>query len=184
MLTAYPAVDPANLQPGDLMLWPDHATMYVGNGMVLNANQVEGLVTHTPVDVLGPPMGIVRPPYGGGGQLPADTGVPVDPAATQPLPTDTGIPPAGAAGLQYDDPAIGAAGLQYDDPAIGAAGLQYDPSIEAAGLGQEGLVDQTGLDQTGLIDQTGLDQTTGFGQPAGFVGTAPAGAGEMLQQPF
>ena len=70
MLGAYPAVDPANLQPGDLVLWPDHATMYAGNGMVVNANQVEGLVTHTSMDALGPPMGIVRPPYGGAGQVP------------------------------------------------------------------------------------------------------------------
>src|SRR5919107_670127 len=88
MLGAYPAVDPANLQPGDLVLWPDHATMYAGNGMVVNANQVEGLVTHTSMDALGPPMGIVRPPYGGGGgQVPL-----TDPTAQQALSTDTGVP--------------------------------------------------------------------------------------------
>jgi len=65
-LGAYPSVagDP---QPGDLMIFPNHATMYVGNGMVLNANEVEGRVTHTPISVLGTPLGIVRPPYGGGG---------------------------------------------------------------------------------------------------------------------
>ena len=77
-LGAYPSVagDP---QPGDLMIFPNHATMYVGNGMVLNANEVEGRVTHTPISVLGTPLGIVRPPYGGGGggQPPAENSNPI-----------------------------------------------------------------------------------------------------------
>ncbi len=102
MLGAYPAVAPGDLQPGDLMLWPDHATMYVGNGMVLNANQVEGMVTHTPVSTLGEPMGIVRPPYGGG-QLPT-------------APLSTGGNTMGA----YQDPATGGNTMDmtgYEDPA-------------------------------------------------------------------
>ena len=37
--------------------------MYAGNGMVLDANEFEGFVRHTPMDVVGPPLGIVRPPY-------------------------------------------------------------------------------------------------------------------------
>jgi hypothetical protein len=36
--------------------------MYTGNGMVLNANEFEGFVTHTPMGVAGEPLGIVRPP--------------------------------------------------------------------------------------------------------------------------
>jgi hypothetical protein len=119
MLTAYPAVDPANVQPGDLMLWPNHATMYVGGGMVLNANEVEGLVTHTPVDALGPPMGIVRPPYGGGGQLPAETGI---------LPAETGIPPAETAGLPTE-PAAGDPSLIGDPNLMGAPSLAGDPNL-------------------------------------------------------
>ncbi len=77
-LGAYPSVagDP---QPGDLMIFPNHATIYVGGGMVLNANEVEGMVTHTPISVLGTPLGIVRPPYGGGGggQPPAEKSDPI-----------------------------------------------------------------------------------------------------------
>ena len=98
-LGAYPSVagDP---QPGDLMIFPNHATMYVGNGMVLNANEVEGRVTHTPISVLGTPLGIVRPPYGGGGgaQPPAENNDPI--ATGNPTTGDnTGaIPPANNTG--------------------------------------------------------------------------------------
>ena len=62
-LGRYAPVDPANIQPGDIVIYPNWATMYAGNGMVLNANEFEGFVTHTPMDVVGPPLGIVRPPY-------------------------------------------------------------------------------------------------------------------------
>ena len=99
-LGAYPSVagDP---QPGDLMIFPNHATIYVGGGMVLNANEVEGMVTHTPISVLGTPLGIVRPPYGGGGggQPPAENSNPI--ATGNPTTTgdNTGaIPPANNTG--------------------------------------------------------------------------------------
>ncbi len=162
MLTAYPAVDPANLQPGDLMLWPDHATMYVGNGMVLNANQVEGLVTHTPVDALGPPMGIVRPPYGGGGGQP----LPADPAATQPLPTDPAA--TGPAAQQYGigGPAAqqygigGPAAQQYGTDPL-AQPLPADtgaPTTNQMELGA-GLDAELGQTELGAGLNAGLDQT-------------------------
>ncbi len=60
-LSKYAPVDPANLQPGDIVIYPNWATMYAGNGMLLNANEMEGVVTHTPMDVAGEPLGIVRP---------------------------------------------------------------------------------------------------------------------------
>ncbi len=62
-LGRYAPVDPANIQPGDIVIYPNWATMYAGNGMVLNANEFEGFVTHTPMDYAGEPLGIVRPPY-------------------------------------------------------------------------------------------------------------------------
>jgi hypothetical protein len=64
-LSKYAAVDPANLQPGDIVIYPDWATMYVGNGMVLNSNEALGYVTETPMSEAGTPEGMVRPPYGG-----------------------------------------------------------------------------------------------------------------------
>lgn len=62
-LGRYAPVDPANIQPGDIVVYPNWATMYAGNGMVLNANEFEGFVTHTPMEYAGEPLGIVRPPY-------------------------------------------------------------------------------------------------------------------------
>lgn len=60
-LSRYAPVDPANMQPGDIVIYPDWATMYVGNGMVLNANALTGYVTHTPMEYAGEPLGIARP---------------------------------------------------------------------------------------------------------------------------
>lgn len=48
-------------QPGDIVIYPDWATMYVGNGMLLNANMITGTVTETPVEYAGEPLGAVRP---------------------------------------------------------------------------------------------------------------------------
>lgn len=64
-LSRYTLVDLVNVQPGDLVIMPNWATMYVGNGMLLNANEVLGTVTHTPLIYAGAPLGAVRPPYVG-----------------------------------------------------------------------------------------------------------------------
>ncbi|MCA1737828.1 MAG: NlpC/P60 family protein [Actinobacteria bacterium] len=60
-LSKYAPVAPGDLQPGDIVIYPNWATMYAGNGMLLNSNEVLGYVTHTPMDVAGVPEGIVRP---------------------------------------------------------------------------------------------------------------------------
>ncbi len=60
-LGRYAPVVPVNIQPGDVVIYPDWATMYAGDGMLINANQLEGLVTHTPMEYAGEPLGIVRP---------------------------------------------------------------------------------------------------------------------------
>ncbi len=39
-LSKYAPVNRANLQPGDIVIFPGWATMYAGNGMLLNANEV------------------------------------------------------------------------------------------------------------------------------------------------
>ncbi len=63
-LDKYAPVDLANLQPGDIVIMPNWATMYVGNGLLLNANEATGNVTHTPLSSV-TPLGAARPPYGG-----------------------------------------------------------------------------------------------------------------------
>ncbi|MDP9426745.1 MAG: C40 family peptidase [Actinomycetota bacterium] len=60
-LARYTPVAPGDLQPGDIVIYPDWATMYVGNGQLLNANEWQGIVTHTPMEYAGEPVGIVRP---------------------------------------------------------------------------------------------------------------------------
>ena len=62
-LSRYAPVAPGDLQPGDIVIYPGWATMYAGNGQLINANELEGFVTHTPMDVVGEPLGIVRPAY-------------------------------------------------------------------------------------------------------------------------
>jgi len=62
-LSTYAPVAPGDLQPGDIVIYPGWATMYAGDGMVLNSNEVDGQVTLTPMSAVGEPLGIVRPPY-------------------------------------------------------------------------------------------------------------------------
>ncbi len=84
-LSKYALVDPANLQPGDIVIMPDWATMYAGDGMLLNANEATGDVTLTPMSVAGEPLGIVRPPYGGQPPVEAPPNQVADPLAQPPL---------------------------------------------------------------------------------------------------
>ncbi len=62
-LNKYPRVSAADMKPGDIVIMADWATMYVGDGMLLNANQVDGQVTLTPIESAGEPLGVVRPNY-------------------------------------------------------------------------------------------------------------------------
>jgi peptidoglycan DL-endopeptidase CwlO len=106
-LGKYAPVDPANMQPGDIVIYPNWATMYVGNGMVLNANEDLGKVTETPMSVAGVPEGVVRPPYGGqqvppSGATDPTPGAPVTGPTTTTAPTTAANPPAGQDQVQAD----------------------------------------------------------------------------------
>jgi hypothetical protein len=101
-LSRYAPVAPGDLQPGDIVIYPGWATMYAGNGQVINANEMEGFVTHTSMDVAGEPLGIVRP-YGGQQDetidpvtepVPVEQQLPVDEQlpAEQQLPVDEQVP--------------------------------------------------------------------------------------------
>ena len=101
-LSRYAPVAPGDLQPGDIVIYPGWATMYAGNGQVINANEMEGFVTHTSMDVAGEPLGIVRP-YGGQQDetidpvtepVPVEQQLPVDEQlpAEQQLPVDAQVP--------------------------------------------------------------------------------------------
>ena len=87
-LDKYAPVDLANLQPGDIVIMPNWATMYVGNGLLLNANEATGNVTHTPISSV-TPLGAARPPYGGQPPVPTTDSLaqPIK-GATDPLATE------------------------------------------------------------------------------------------------
>lgn len=61
-------VDPANLQSGDKVKMPKRATLYVEDGMLLNADEATEAVTHTPMGVVGVSLSVVRLLYGGQSQ--------------------------------------------------------------------------------------------------------------------
>ncbi len=125
-LSKYSPVDLANLRPGDIVIYPGWATMYVGNGELLNANEVRGFVTHTPMSYAGVPLGAVRPPYGGSHQPPSEAADPlmqpvsegvIDPPLAQPVSEEV-IDPLATEGLDplATEPLPGA--LPWTDPQL------------------------------------------------------------------
>ena len=71
-LNKYTRVSAANMKPGDIVIYSgDWATMYVGDGMLLNANEVAQQVVLTPIGAAGEPLGVVRPYDGQEANTPA-----------------------------------------------------------------------------------------------------------------
>jgi NlpC/P60 family len=65
-LNRYTRVSAADMKPGDIVIFSgDWATMYVGDDMLLNANEVDGQVVLTPRGSAGEPLGVARPNYDG-----------------------------------------------------------------------------------------------------------------------
>jgi hypothetical protein len=65
-LNRYTRVSAADMKPGDIVIFSgDWATMYVGDDMLLNANEVDGRVVLTPRGSAGEPLGVARPNYDG-----------------------------------------------------------------------------------------------------------------------
>jgi hypothetical protein len=140
-LSRYALVDLVNVQPGDLVIMPNWATMYVGNGMLLNANEVLGTVTHTPLIYAGAPLGAVRPPYVGSQSVGSQSG------ATQPLndetrqltakPTTTEPAVTGQVPTEQPvavDPLITAAPLIASDPLMAdPLTVEQQAAVEAVG---------------------------------------------------
>ena len=140
-LSVYPTVsEPA---PGDVVVYPDGAAMYVGDGQIVMANEVDQVVGTYGMNEVGTPVGFARP-YGGA----------VDPAAgdqglVDPLVGDQGLVDPLVGDQGFVDPLVGDQGLV--DPLVGDEGL-VDPVV-----GDQGLVDPLVGDQ-GLVDPLVGDQ--------------------------
>jgi hypothetical protein len=71
-LNKYTRVSAADMKAGDIVIYSgDWATMYVGDGMLLNANEVAGQVVLTSIESAGQPLGVVRPYDGQEANTPA-----------------------------------------------------------------------------------------------------------------
>jgi hypothetical protein len=90
-LSQYPNV--ASPEPGDVVVYPDGAAMYIGNGQVVMANHADGVVGTYDMHSIGTPVGFASP-YGGAVDPAAvdpamsDDQIPVDPALDQTMPVD------------------------------------------------------------------------------------------------
>ena len=107
-LSVYPTVsDP---QPGDVVVYPDGAAMYAGDGTIVMANEVDGVVGTYGLNEVGTPVGFARP-YGGAVD-PAMS----DPAAVQPagqMAIDQGLAPIDQGFAPVDQGLVPAAVDQY-----------------------------------------------------------------------
>ena len=118
-LSTYPTV--ASPEPGDVVVYPDGAAMYIGGGSVVMANHADGVVGTYPMDAIGTPVGFARP-----------TGGAVEPAAVDPaaVPVDqTKVDPA------WVDPAT----IPVDQTKV-------DPALADPALADPALADPTWVD--------------------------------------
>ncbi len=125
-LSAYPNV--SKPEPGDVVVYPDGAAMYIGNDQVVMANHADGAVGTYPMESIGTPMGFARPPYDGA----------ADPAGSDPAASDAeshgalmGLYPTG----DFDAPTtVDPAAI--NDPAFNAGTDEQAPVDEQGLLGE------------------------------------------------
>ena len=124
-LSQYPNV--ASPEPGDVVVYPDGAAMYIGGGEVVMSNHADGAVGTYPMDAIGTPVGFARP-----------TGGPVDPAAAD----QAGVNPAVAEPAAIEpavDPAIPLDQTAVDPAAVDPAFV--DPAVVEPMSADPALVD-------------------------------------------
>jgi len=133
-LSVYPTV--SEPQPGDVVVYPDGAAMYAGDGTIVMANEVDGVVGTYGLNEVGTPVGFARP-YGGAidpaAVQPAE-GPAIDPAAVDPTIVDPTIVDPALADPMAVDPAL--ADPAFVDPAFVGPALADPMAVDPA------LVDQ------------------------------------------
>lgn len=131
-LSTYPNV--ASPEPGDVVVYPDGAAMYIGGGSVVMANHADGVVGTYPMDTIGTPVGFARPTGGAVDPAAVDpAAAPVDQMAVDPALVDPTIPvdqtmvdPA-LADPAWVDPALVDSTIPVDPMAVDPAAIPVDP---------------------------------------------------------
>jgi hypothetical protein len=139
-LSTYPTV--ASPQPGDVVVYPDGAAMYIGNDQVVMANHADGAVGTYPMGAIGTPIGFARPggvPTGGvptgdgtgdktpvgdaapaGDPAPVDFEEPIEEQALAPVPTEQPVPieEQALAPVPIEEQALAPAPIEEQAPAL------------------------------------------------------------------
>src|SRR5215217_3822703 len=132
-LSAYPNV--SKPEPGDVVVYPDGAAMYIGNDQVVMANHADGKVGTYPMGAIGVPVGFARP-----------TGEVTDTADGDPAADDQ----TKLAGQGADDP------VPTDAPMADEPALLNEPAPNETGMNETGM-NETGMNETGM-NETGMNE--------------------------
>src|SRR5215211_584502 len=157
-LSAYPNV--SKPEPGDVVVYPDGAAMYIGNDQVVMANHADGKVGTYPMGAIGVPVGFARP-----------TGEVRDTADGDPATGDQTKLAADdqtkLAGQGADDPVPTDAPMA-DEPALLNEPAPIETGMNPTGMNETGM-NPTGMNETGM-NPTGMNETgmnpTGMNEPA------------------
>ena len=159
-LGAYPTV--TSPEPGDVVVYPDGAAMYIGNGEVVMANHADGAVGTYPMNSIGTPVGFARPtgsggtdpetrPTGSGGTDPAV----VDPAPVESTPAEP-VAPFDQTAAPVDKTVVDPAGIEPTvvDPTAAEPAL-VDPALSNTTV----PTDQMVAEPVVPVDQTAVGPT-------------------------
>src|SRR5919107_458989 len=141
-LSAYPNV--SKPEPGDVVVYPDGAAMYIGNDQVVMSNHADGAVGTYPMGAIRVPVGFARPTADGttGGQTPVGSEAPADGEAPVEFEERQGdLAPQGDLGSQGDLVPQGDAMLaeQQEIPIEQAPLVEQAPPVEQAPIEQAPL---------------------------------------------
>jgi hypothetical protein len=132
-LSAYPNV--SKPEPGDVVVYPDGAAMYIGNDQVVMANHADGAVGTYPMGAIGVPVGFARP-----------TGDPTGDGKGDKTPVGDEAPAGDEAPVVFEEP-------QGDQAPQGNQELQGDAMLAE----QQAPIEQAPIEQA-PIEQAPIEQ--------------------------
>src|SRR5829696_6116928 len=138
-LSAYPNV--SKPEPGDVVVYPDGAAMYIGNDQVVMANHADGKVGTYPMGAIGVPVGFARP-----------TGEVTDTADGDPATGDQ----TKLAGQGADDPVPTDAPMA-DEPALLNEPAPIEPAPDESGVPVLPAPIEPAPNETGMIEPAAIE---------------------------